>query len=47
MKKIIFLAIAATALFSSCKKDEDNNKAGIFKGLRPKSLMAKHGHGYS
>ena len=32
MKKIIFLAIAATVLFSSCKKDEDNNKAGIFKG---------------
>ena len=32
MKKIIFLAIAANALFSSCIKDEDNNKAGIFKG---------------
>ncbi len=32
MKRIFFLAMAATVLFTSCKKDEDNGKAGIFKG---------------
>src|SRR5687768_12989021 len=32
MKKIILFGLIATTLFSSCKKDDDNIKSGIFKG---------------
>ncbi|MDO9374101.1 MAG: hypothetical protein Q7T76_06775 [Ferruginibacter sp.] len=32
MKKIFLLSVAITALLSSCKKDKDLDKAGIFKG---------------
>lgn len=32
MKKIILLSLVTSALFSSCKKDIDNEKSGIFKG---------------
>jgi hypothetical protein len=32
MKKIFFLLASAAVVFSSCEKDKDNNKGGIFKG---------------
>jgi hypothetical protein len=32
MKKILILSFAVAAAFSSCKKDNDNEKSGIFKG---------------
>ena len=32
MKKIILLALTIATLFTACKKDNDDNKAGIFKG---------------
>jgi hypothetical protein len=32
MKRILLLCLTGTVLFTSCKKDEDNAKNGIFKG---------------
>jgi hypothetical protein len=32
MKKYLIASLALIALFSSCKKDKDNEKSGIFKG---------------